>query len=149
MPKAQGYAPTQYAGWQIKRRKQNNTPLRQAKYLAEGSYSVLIYGLRGHGKGDLGPIPRASNEHLGFDMAKPDVIDHTPRITAPALVVQNKNDPWTQMGMVQRYFDALTVEKELRLLDLEKSRFAAYDFIGSHPGELMGCFDTHLNGGAV
>ena len=43
--------------------------------------------------------------------------------------------------MVQSYYDALTVHKELRLLDLEKSRFAAYDYLGRTPEEFVGWFD--------
>ena len=60
------------------------------------------------------------------------------------MVVQNKNDPWTEMGMVQDYYDALTVEKELKLLDIEKSRFAAYDKLGTHSADLLGWFDQHM-----
>lgn len=203
--------------------------LRQAEYLVEQGYSVLMYDLRGHGESDLGPIPwvswgpeeakdviaavdfvserfpdaaigllsicmgagsttyaygrddglarcknvkamiavqpllytcfvkalgmpgfmarageKVSEQRLGFDMGKPDFVKDAPKVTVPTLVVQNTNDPWTEMGMVQDYFDGLTVEKELKLLDLEKSRFAAYDYVGTHPEELMGWFDRHL-----
>ena len=34
--------------------------LRQAKYLVEQGYSVLMYDMRGHGESDLGPIPWVS-----------------------------------------------------------------------------------------
>ena len=87
---------------------------------------------------------RVSQKRLGFDMAQPNFIDDAPEITVPTLVVQNQNDPWTQMGMVEEYFEELTVEKELNLLDLEKSRFAAYDYVGAHPEKLMSWFDRHM-----
>ena len=87
---------------------------------------------------------RVSQKRLGFDMAQPNFIDDAPEITVPTLVVQNQNDPWTQMGMVEEYFEELTVEKELKLLDLEKSRFAAYDYVGAHPEKLMSWFDRHM-----
>ncbi|MEM9840297.1 MAG: alpha/beta fold hydrolase [Pseudomonadota bacterium] len=87
---------------------------------------------------------KVSNERLGFDMGAPSFVDDAPKVSVPTLVVQNRNDPWTQMGMVQQYFDALTGPKDLKLLDLEKSRFAAYDYIGSHPEDVMGWFDTHM-----
>ncbi|MBD0864922.1 MAG: alpha/beta hydrolase [Rhodobacteraceae bacterium] len=87
---------------------------------------------------------KVSNERLGFDMSRPNFINDAPKITVPTLVVQNKNDPWTQMGMVKDYYDALTVPKELKLLDIEKSRFAVYDYIGTHPEKLMGWFDAHM-----
>ena len=215
----------------IKPWKQDIKFLRQAKYLVEQGYSVLMYDMRGHGESDLGPIPwvswgpeeakdviaavdyisarpdyagasigllsicmgaasttyaygrenglasrenvkamiavqpllytcfvealgmpkfmnkageKVSQQRLGFDMSKPNFVEDAPKVTVPTLVVQNSNDPWTQMGMVEDYFEALTVEKELKLLDIEKSRFAAYDYVGSHPAELMGWFDKYL-----
>lgn len=205
--------------------------LRQAKYLVDQGYSVLMYDMRGHGESDLGPIPwvswgpeeakdviaavdyistrpdyegatigllsicmgaaastyaygrenglasrtnikamiavqpllytcfvealgmpgfmnrageKVSKERLGFDMAAPNFVKDAPKVTVPTLVVQNQNDPWTQMGMVEDYYNALTTEKELKLLDIEKSRFAAYDYVGTHPAELMGWFDKYM-----
>lgn len=88
---------------------------------------------------------KVTKSRLGFDLAEPDFIDHAPKINVPTLVVQNQNDPWTQMDMVQRYYSALTVEdKELKLLDLEKSRFAAYDWIGTNAAEVQTWFDQRL-----
>lgn len=203
--------------------------LRQAKYLVEQGYSVLMYDMRGHGESDLGPIPwvswgpeeakdvlaavdfvterfpeaaigllsicmgaasstyaygrenglasrknvkamiavqpllytcfvealglpgfmarageRTSQKRLGFDMGTPNFINDVPKVTVPTLVVQNQNDPWTRMGMVEDYYNALTVEKELKLLDIEKSRFAAYDYVGAHPEDLMGWFERFM-----
>lgn len=87
---------------------------------------------------------RVSNTQLGFDMAGPDFINDAPRVSVPTLVVQNQNDPWTRMEMVQRYAAALSQPSELRLVDLENSRFAAYDRIGSHPQEFFGWFDRFI-----
>lgn len=204
--------------------------LRQATYLSDRGYSVLMYDFRGHGESDVGPIPwvswgpeeakdviaavdyisgrdefkgasisllsicmgsaattyaygldgglahraavkaliavqpllytcfvealgmprfvqragaRVSQERLGFDLAEPNFLDHVHRISVPTLVVQNQNDPWTQVDMVRSYYDRLVVAKELKMLDLEKSRFAAYDYLGSHPADIMGWFDSH------
>ncbi|MEO0978994.1 MAG: alpha/beta hydrolase [Pseudomonadota bacterium] len=209
--------------------KQDIKFLRQAKYLVDQGYSVLMYDLRGHGESDIGTIPwvswgpeeakdviaavdfaserypeasigllsicmgsasttyafgredglgrrtnlkamiavqpllytcfikalgmpgfmarsgeKVSAKRLGFDMSTPDFVKDAPRVTVPTLVVQNTNDPWTEMGMVRDYYDALKVEKELMLLDLEKSRFAAYDYLGTHPEEMMGWFDRYM-----
>ena len=205
--------------------------LRQAKYLSEQGYSVLMYDLRGHGESDIGTIPwvswgpeeakdvlaavdfvsdrpefanarvgllsicmgaasttyayglsdglarreyvkaiiavqpllysyfvkalgmpgfmeragaKVSRQRLGFDMAEPNFIDDAPKITVPTLVIQNQNDPWTKLEMVQSYYDALTVKKELRMLDLAESRFAAYDYLGQAPEEFIGWFNQHL-----
>lgn len=216
----------------IKPWKEAITFLRQAKYLSDKGYSMLMYDTRGHGESDVGTIPwvswgpeeakdviaavdfvsarpefegasvgllsicmgaasttyayglsdslgsrenvkalvavqpllytyfvealgmpgfiersgaKVSRDRLGFDMSEPNFIDDAPKITVPTLVVQNKNDPWTNMEMVQDYYDALTVEKELRLLDLKNSRFAAYDYLGRAPEEFLGWFDKHLS----
>ncbi|MEM9092875.1 MAG: alpha/beta fold hydrolase [Cyanobacteria bacterium P01_F01_bin.53] len=205
--------------------------LRQAKYLSEHGYSILVYDLRGHGESDLGTIPwvswgpeeakdviaavdyvsthphfenasigllsicmgaasttyayglsdglvsrekvkalvavqpllysyfvkalgmpgfmersgaNVSRRRLGFDMAQPNFIDDAPNINVPTLVMQNKNDPWTNMDMVHSYYNALTVEKEMRMLDLDTSRFAAYDYLGQAPEEFIDWFDKHL-----
>jgi len=87
---------------------------------------------------------KVSRNRLGFDMAEPNFIDDAPKITVPTLVIQNQNDPWTNLDMVQSYYDALTVEKDLRMLDLEPSRFAGYDYLGRAPEEFIGWFDKHL-----
>lgn len=87
---------------------------------------------------------RVTKDRLGFDLAEPNFIDHAPAINVPTRVVQNQNDPWTQMKMVHSYVDALTCEKELTMLDLEKSRFAAYDWVGTHPAIVRQWFDTHM-----
>ena len=205
--------------------------LRQAKYLVEHGYSVLMYDFRGHGESELGPIPwvswgpeeakdviaavdyisgreefrgadigllsicmgsaattyaygledglanreaaksllvvqpllyscfvealgmpgfvqraggKVSEERLGFDLAEPNFLDHVGQVNVPTRVVQNQNDPWTQMDMVQSYYDKLKGEKELKMLDIEKSRFAAYDYIGSHPESILDWFDQHM-----
>lgn len=205
--------------------------LRQARYLSERGYSVLMYDFRGHGESDLGPVPwvswgpeeakdviaavdyvsgradfngasigllsicmgsaatayaygmedglanrpaikaqiavqpllyscfvealgmprflqragaRVTKQRLGFDLAEPNFLDHVSKISVPTLLVQNRHDPWTRLDMVHAYYDKLEVEKELRFLDIEKSRFAAYDYLGSHPEEIMDWFDRHL-----
>lgn len=87
---------------------------------------------------------RVSNNRLGFEIAAPNFISDAPKVPIPTMVVQNKNDPWTQMGMVQEFYDALPGEKELKLLDLKANRFAAYNHIGAKPEDLMGWFDQHL-----
>lgn len=216
----------------IKPWKKNISFLRQAKYLVERGYSVLMYDFRGHGESDLGTTPwvswgpeeakdvvaavrylthdrpdfkgcnigllsicmgagastyayglsnglsdfsnvkamiavqpllynyfvdalgmpgfiqraasRVSNKRLGFDMNERSFLPDVQRITVPTLVVQNRHDPWTNPDMVQQYFESLTVEKELMWIDLEKNRFAAYDFVGYAPEKLMGWFDSHI-----
>ena len=51
---------------------------------------------------------------------------------------------WTDMDMVRAYYDVLGTEKELGVLDLESSRFAACDYLGRLPQEFVGWFDKHF-----
>ncbi|MEM9602865.1 MAG: alpha/beta fold hydrolase [Pseudomonadota bacterium] len=203
--------------------------LRQATYLVEQGYSVLMYDFRGHGESETGPIPwvswgpeeakdvvaavdfigerfpsarvgllsicmgsaattyaygredglasrssikaliavqplryrcfmdalgmpgfmarageRVSTQRLGFDLGEPNFVDHAAAINVPTRVVQNRNDPWTQLDMVEAYYQALAVEKDLSWLDLEASRFAAYDHLGTHPAGVLSWFDSYL-----
>ncbi|WP_419907777.1 alpha/beta hydrolase [Hoeflea sp.] len=212
----------------IKPWKEDISFLRQAKYLADHGYSVLMYDLRGHGESDIGTTPwvswgpeeakdvvaavdfvskhpsyrdagigllsicmgaasttyaysledglqnypnikamiavqpllysyfvdafgmpgflqragsKVTTERLGFDLNTKSFLPCVKDISVPTMVVQNKNDPWTNLDMVNAYFDNLTVEKEMVWLDVEKNRFAAYDYVGRSPEKLMGWFD--------
>ncbi|MEM7049828.1 MAG: alpha/beta fold hydrolase [Acidobacteriota bacterium] len=87
---------------------------------------------------------KVTRERLGFDLAEPNFLDDVGKITVPTLVVQNQNDPWTRLEMVRGYFDRLTVDKHLEMLDIEDSRFASYDYLGTHPELITGWFDRHL-----
>ena len=42
-------------------------------------------------------------------------------IDVPTLIVQNSNDPWTDMNFVDSFYNQLTVEKDIHWADLEKS----------------------------
>ncbi|MEX3010311.1 alpha/beta hydrolase family protein [Hoeflea sp. TYP-13] len=215
----------------IKPWKQDIPFLRQAKYLSDNGYSVLMYDLRGHGESDIGTTPwvswgpeeakhviaavdyiskhpdyrdaslgllsicmgsasttyayglddglrkypgikamiavqpllysyfvdafgmpgflqragsKVTAERLGFDLNTRSFLPDARQITVPTMVVQNKNDPWTNLEMVKEYYDNLAVEKEMKWLDIEKSRFAAYDFVGREPEKLFGWFDRHM-----
>lgn len=65
-------------------------------------------------------------------------------ISVPTLVIQNKNDPMTNLDMVKQFYDGLTVEKEVLWLNIEKKRAAAYDWIGKNPKPILRWFDKYL-----
>lgn len=219
----------------IKPWKKNISFLRQARYLVDQGYSVLMYDLRNHGESGLGTMPwvswgseeakdviaavdyitnqrpeyrqadigllsicmgaasstyafavqnglrhyqnikamiavqplqykyfvdafgmpgfleRAGSketlERTGLDLGKTSFLSDAAHVSVPTLIVQNKNDPWTNLQFVQDYFDTLPTEKQLMWLDLEKNRFAAYDHIGRAPQELLGWFDRFMGVG--
>ncbi|MGC6533199.1 MAG: alpha/beta hydrolase family protein [Flavobacteriales bacterium] len=86
-----------------------------------------------------------NQEKRGVDLTGDSFLPYAKDVNVPTLVIQNRNDPMTNMGMVQQYYDALTVEKDLLWLDLEKKRGATYAWLGNHPEPILGWFDKHLN----
>ena len=66
-------------------------------------------------------------------------------IKVPTLVVQNSNDPWTNIDSVREYYDLLGGEKEMLWLDLDKNRAAAYDWLGTSPETLSEFYNTYMN----
>lgn len=85
------------------------------------------------------PADKLSLERTGIDLNERTFIPDVEHISVPTLVVQNKNDPWTDLDFVQKYYDELRVEKDLMWLDLSKDRAAAYDYLGREP-EFIGRF---------
>jgi len=81
------------------------------------------------------------NVNLTGDSFLPYVKD----IFVPTLVIQNSNDPMTNLDMVKQYYNDLTVEKEILWLDLEKKRGAAYDWIGKNPEPIISWFNKYVN----
>lgn len=216
----------------IKMWKEDISFLRQAKYLNECGYTVLMYDMRNHGESDLGDPPwvswgpneaedvigavelisshpryedasigllsicmgavastyaygkgdeglrkypnikamiavqplnykafvkafgmpafldkagsKKSLERLGFDLNTRTFVPDVKHITVPTLVMQNKNDPWTDLRFVQAYYDELRVEKEMLWLDLSKDRAAAYDYLGTNPETLSDFYGRYL-----
>ena len=57
---------------------------------------------------------------------------------------QNKNDPWTDMEWVNKFYDELAVEKEMLWLDGSKKRLYAYDHFGHSPGKMLEWFGRYV-----
>lgn len=70
--------------------------------------------------------------------------EHVTNIKVPTLVIQNKNDPWTKQEKVKEYYQLLGGKKELLMLDLDKNRAAAYDWLGQSPEQLSNFFNKYL-----
>lgn len=65
-------------------------------------------------------------------------------ITVPTMLVQNKNDPWTNLDWIKQYYDNLNVEKEMFWIDGEKNRFVAYDYFSHSPERMLNFFKKYL-----
>ena len=89
-------------------------------------------------------MAKVTQARLGFDLNVRSFLPDVKTITVPTLLVQNKNDPWTNLDMVNAYYEGLAVEKEMLWLDLEKNRFATYDYVGRESAEVLGWFDNYV-----
>ena len=87
---------------------------------------------------------KLNKQRTGIDMVQTSFLDDVCQINVPTLVVQNSNDPWTEMSFVDSYYANLTVEKQMLLLDLEKNRFAAYEHLGSNPNGIYEWFEKYM-----
>jgi predicted acyl esterase len=87
---------------------------------------------------------KLSEERLGFDLNTRTFMPDVSSITIPTMVVQNKNDPWTSLELVESFYDSLQVEKEMLWLELSKDRAAAYDYLGTSPEFLDDFFQKYL-----
>ncbi|NEP82490.1 MAG: alpha/beta hydrolase [Okeania sp. SIO3B3] len=83
-------------------------------------------------------------ERTGHDFSKNTFMPNVKNINVPTLVIQNTNDPWTDLDMVKEYHQKLNVKKELYMVDLEKKRAAGYDWIGKNPEKILGWFGEYV-----
>lgn len=86
-----------------------------------------------------------NKEKRNTDLTGDSFLPYVKDIHVPTLVIQNSNDPMTNMGMVKQYYNNLSVEKEMLWLDLEKKRGAAYAWLGKNPKPIVGWFDKYMN----
>ncbi|GLS26826.1 alpha/beta hydrolase [Marinibactrum halimedae] len=70
--------------------------------------------------------------------------EHVPSIKIPTLVIQNTNDPMSDIDKVREYYGLLGGEKEMLWLDLEKNRAAAYDWLGQSPEQFTAFFNKYI-----
>jgi alpha/beta superfamily hydrolase len=84
-------------------------------------------------------------EKRGVDLTGDSFLPYAKDIPVPTLVIQNENDPMTNMDMVKGFYNNITTEKEYLSLDLEKKRGAAYDWLGKNPEPIVNWFNKYLN----
>ena len=85
-----------------------------------------------------------NKEKRNTDLTGDSFLPYVKDVFVPTLVIQNQNDPMTNMDMVKQYYNNLTVEKEILWLDLEKKRGAAYAWLGKNPKPILDWFDKYL-----
>ena len=90
------------------------------------------------------PVAKLNQERTGVDMVEKSFLPNVKDIDVPTLIVQNSNDPWTDMNFVDSFYNQLTVEKDVHWADLAKNRIAAYDYIGQNPEGVYEWFDKYM-----
>lgn len=85
-----------------------------------------------------------SKEKRGTDLTGDSFLPYVKDIPVPTLVIQNSNDPMTDLAMVKQYYADLTVEKDMLWLDLDKKRAAAYDWLGDNPKPIVDWFGKYM-----
>ena len=89
-------------------------------------------------------VNKEMTKRVGYDLTKESFLPYVEKVTVPTMVIQNENDPWTEISHVKDIYSRLKVDKEYVNLKLENKRFAAYDYIGSHSQEILGFLDKHM-----
>ena len=97
----------------------------------------------GFSEGQIEKANKLNLERGGKDFYA-SCIPQVKNITVPTMLVQNKNDPWTNLDWIKQYFDELTVEKEMFWIDGEKKRFDAYAYFGHSPEAMLNFFKKYL-----
>ena len=87
---------------------------------------------------------RYNKDKRNIDLTGDSFLPYAKDISIPTMVIQNQNDPMTNMDMVNQFYEDLAVEKKILLLDLEKKRGAAYDWIGKNSREVLEWYKKHL-----
>jgi hypothetical protein len=65
-------------------------------------------------------------------------------ISVPALFIQARSDPWTEISDIQNIFDATPEPKELLMLEGKMERFDTYNYVGEHPESVTGFLGKYL-----
>lgn len=85
-----------------------------------------------------------NKEKRNIDLTGDAFLPYVKDISVPTMVIQNTNDPMTNMDMVKQYFNDLTVEKEILWLDLEKKRGASYAWLGENSKPILDWYNKYL-----
>jgi len=86
-----------------------------------------------------------SKQKRNIDLTGDSFMPYVKDISIPTMVIQNRNDPMTNLKMVEQYYKDLSVEKEMLWLDLEKKRGAAYAWLGKNKEPILAWFNKHIN----
>ena len=92
-------------------------------------------------------INRRVAEHYakvtGYPIDTP-LLDLIPATPVPTMLVQGRHDPWTDLDMIDRFYEAIPTPKEMVWIEEADHRFDAYRYFGTNPEAMLGWFARHL-----
>ena len=83
------------------------------------------------------------NKQRNVDLTGDSFLPYIKEVNVSLMVIQNQNDPMTNMDMVKELYNTIGTEKEMMWLDLDKKRGAAYDWLGHNPDAILNWFNKY------
>jgi alpha/beta superfamily hydrolase len=65
-------------------------------------------------------------------------------VEIPALFVQAKTDPWTELSDIESFYAETAGPKELWIIEEKMGRFDAYNYVGNNPEKIIRFLKQHL-----
>ncbi len=83
----------------------------------------------------------------GFALKEMSPLRYARDVEIPTLVIQARDDPWTELTDTQAYYQTLSGQKELWLIDGIQRRFETYNYVGDHPDKIVKFIRQHFSAG--
>jgi alpha/beta superfamily hydrolase len=80
----------------------------------------------------------------GYDFKDITPLPYCRDISVPALFIQARTDPWTELHDIQSIYDATPEPKELLMLEGKMERFDTYNYVGEHPESVTRFLSKYL-----
>lgn len=90
-------------------------------------------------------VTKKNVERTGIDLEQTTFMDNVKDITVPTRLIQNANDEYLNKSTIDKYYDSLSVEKDMMWLDLDKKRAAGYDYLTKNPEKVLNWFNKHMD----
>ncbi|MFP4475199.1 MAG: alpha/beta hydrolase [Desulfatibacillaceae bacterium] len=93
----------------------------------------------------MSPSVRENAERMcGKELGEMSPLPHASEVTAPTLVVQAREDEWTNLDFVRKVVEAIPAEKSVLFLNSSLTRFDMYNYFGENPGKLLYWLDENM-----
>ncbi len=90
-------------------------------------------------------IDRIARWRGGFPLKAMSPLQYAQDVEIPTLIIQAREDPWTESTDTQAYYQALVGPKELWLIDGIQRRFETYNYVGENPERIVEFIRQHFS----